>query len=485
MLLNIFNVVVKNDKIDKIYFMKGISMINVVLCGGNGTRLWPISRTNLPKQFLKMFDNESLFQRVCKINSDYCDNILIVSNSEQYFIALDQYEEIKSYLKNQEMLPIIEPVGKNTAPAIAFSAFASKPDEILFVTPSDHYIKNDKEYKNMIKRGKELAEDGFLVTFGIEPKYPETGYGYIESNGEDVKKFHEKPDLQTAKEYLKKGNFLWNSGIFMFKAAVFLNELKKYAPKIYETSKKAFLNAEKNGLLRINTEDMLKIPEDSIDYAVLEKSRKIKVVKSKIEWNDVGNFDALDKFFEKDEYGNTKNENLIARNSKNNFVFGKYKTIALNEIENMIIVDTPTALLISKKGESQKIKEIVKLVKEKREDLVKFGRTVYRPWGKFTNLEEGERFKVKRLFVNPGKRLSLQKHLHRSEHWTVVQGTATVEIDDKKFLLRPNESTYIPIGSTHRLTNSGKIPVEVIEVQVGEYLGEDDIIRFEDDFGRA
>jgi mannose-1-phosphate guanylyltransferase len=460
-------------------------MTNVVLCGGNGTRLWPISRSNLPKQFLQMFEGKSLFQKTCIKNADYCDQLLLISNAEQYFIAQDQYIDISESLNYKDMHSIIEPVGRNTAAAIAFAAMASNPNEVLFVTPSDHLIENDDRYKAMIERGEKLAKEGSLVTFGITPKSPETGYGYIEAKGEDVLSFHEKPNEKQAQKYLKEGNFLWNSGMFCFLAKTYLAELQSYAPEIYKAAKAAYENANKEGDTRIKTEDMLAIPEDSIDYAVLEKSKLVKVVRTDIEWNDIGSFDSLETVFEKDENKNTKMDNLVALNSHNNFVFGKYKTIALNHIDDMIIVETPTALLVSKKGKSQDIKKLVKILKQKDPKLVEFSRTVFRPWGKFTNLEEASRFKVKTLHVEPGKRLSLQKHLHRSEHWTVVQGTAHIQIDDKDFILTPNESTYIPIGAKHRLSNEGKVPLEIIEVQVGEYLEEDDIIRYADDFLRA
>lgn len=461
-------------------------MTNVILCGGNGTRLWPISRSNLPKQFLQIFEGESLFQKTCQQNAKYCEKLLLVTNAEQYFIASDQYLENKEVLTYRNVLSIIEPVGRNTAAAIAFAAMATNKEEILFVTPSDHLITNNNEYDIMLKNAQKLAEENYLVTFGIEPTAVETGYGYIEADGDNVKLFHEKPDKKTATQYVQQGNFLWNSGMFCFKAGVYLLELEKYAPEIYKATREAFKNSrQKEDELRIDTKDMLKIPENSIDYAVLEKSDKVKVVRTGITWNDVGTFDALENIFEKDENNNTNLENLVTFKSSNNFVFGKYKTIALNHVNDLIIVETPTALLISQKGTAQSIKDIVGLVKEKKPDLVTFGRTVYRPWGKFSTLEQRRRFKVKLIYVEPGKRLSLQKHLHRSEHWTVVQGSATVQLDDKEFLLTPNESTYISIGTKHRLSNNGKIPLEVIEVQVGEYLEEDDIIRYEDDFLRS
>ena len=470
-------------------------MVNLILCGGNGTRLWPVSRENMPKQFLKMFNGKSLFQQTVTRNSKYCDKLMVISNAQQFFIAKDQIEELN--FNDSSLSFIVEAIGRNTAAAIAFGAFMLDKDEICFVTPSDHLIEENDEYNLMIELAKKSANDGNLVVFGIEPHEAVTGYGYMEVQKSDkkvldIKAFKEKPDFETAQKYLhinfndsEKIEYFWNSGMFMFKAGVYLEELKKYSPEVFEASYSAYKNAKNSDFLQLRAEDMQNIPDISIDYAVMEKSEKIKVVKSNIKWNDIGSFDALDEIFEKDSNGNTKNDNLICVDSKNNFVFGKYKTIALNKIDDMIIVDTPSALLVTKKGESQTIKELVKKVKEKNPELVKFGRRVYRPWGNFTNIYTDSKFKVKTLFVKPGKRLSLQKHMHRSEHWVVVKGTATVEIDGKEFILRPNESSYIPIGAKHRLSNFGKIPLVIVEVQVGEYLGEDDIIRFKDDYGRV
>ena len=465
-------------------------MTNVILCGGSGTRLWPISRSNLPKQFLKMFDNRSLFQLTLLRNVKYSDETILVANATQYFIAKDQFQEIQDSIEGEEihfLTEIVEPMGRNTAASIALAALSVDPDTVLLVSPSDHLIDDNAEYAKTLERAKILAEEGYLVTFGISPSYPETGFGYIEAEGEEVLAFHEKPSSEKAREYIEKGNYFWNSGMFCFKASVYLEELERYAPEIYSATRKACVDACENEerFIRIATEDMIKIPEESIDYAVMEKSRKIRMVPAKIHWRDVGSFDSLDNEFPKDENGNTLNDNLVAIDSKNNFIFGKYKTTALIGVKNLIIVDTPTALLVCKKGEAQKVKELVTILKEKDPALVAFHRTVYKPWGKFTNLEEQPRFKVKNLHVYPGARLSRQKHFHRSEHWVAVRGTALVELDGKEFLLRPNESTYIPIGVVHRLSNPGKLPLEIIEVQVGEYLGEDDIVRYDDDYGRV
>jgi mannose-1-phosphate guanylyltransferase len=434
----------------------------------------------MPKQFVKLFNDKSLFQLTVERNEDSCEQQFIISNTEQYFLALDQLEELSS--SGNKFL--LEPMGRNTAPAIALACFALDKNEIVLVSSSDHLIKNESEYKKTVLKAQKLAEDNHLVTFGIRAEYPEIGYGYIEADGQDVKAFHEKPDKETAQKYVDAGNFYWNSGIFCFKAGVFLEELKCYSPTIYNASKIAYENAKKDTVLRISHEDMFNIPEDSIDYAVMEKSKKVKVISANIDWSDLGSFDALSKEFPKDKNGNSLNDNLIAINSKNNFVYGKERLISLVGIDDLIVVDTPDALLISKKGDSQKIKDIVKELKGRESDLHHIHLTVHRPWGTYTILEDKEQYKVKKIIVKSGKRLSLQKHFHRSEHWIVVSGTATVTVGDETRLIRPNESTYIKMGEIHRLENEGKIDVVLIEAQVGEYTGEDDIVRIEDDFER-
>ncbi|MGJ0323153.1 mannose-1-phosphate guanylyltransferase/mannose-6-phosphate isomerase [Aliarcobacter cryaerophilus] len=457
-------------------------MTNIILCGGSGTRLWPISRTLMPKQFVKLFEDKSLFQLTVERNSKLCKSSFIVSNSEQYFLALDQLEELN--IENNRYL--LEPIGRNTAPAIALACMQLDYDEIVLVTPSDHLIKDEKEYEKVLKKAKEFASENKLVTFGITPTFAETGFGYIETVNEfDVKAFHEKPNFEIATSYLKAGNYYWNSGMFCFKAGIFLEELKNYSPEIYETSKIAFENANNtNDLIRIKHEDMANIPEDSIDYAVMEKSNIVKVIPSNISWSDVGSFDSLYEELPRDENNNTINDNHISIDSKNNLVYGVERKIATVDIEDLIIIDSGDALLISKKGSSQKVKKVVEKLKETNSQLHNIHLTGYRPWGSYTVLEESTGYKIKRIEVNPGKRLSLQKHFHRSEHWIVVSGTATVTVGDEKRLVRPNESTYIKAGELHRLENEGKIPVVLIEAQVGEYTGEDDIVRVEDDFSR-
>jgi len=457
-------------------------MTNIILCGGNGTRLWPISRTLMPKQFVKLFSNKSLFQLTVERNSKVCKSQFIVSNTEQYFLALDQLDELKK-TNNQYLL---EPIGRNTAPAIALACMNLEYDEIVLVTPSDHLIKDEKEYEKVLKKAKEFAKDNKLVTFGITPTFAETGFGYIESVNEfDVKAFHEKPDFDTATSYLKAGNYYWNSGMFCFKAGVFLDELEKYSVEIYNQSVLAFNNASKDGIIRIKHEDMIAIPEDSIDYAVMEKSEIVKVIPSNINWSDVGSFDALFEELPKDKNGNTKNENHISIDSKNNLIYGNERVISTIDVEDLIIIDTGDALLISKKGSSQKVKKVVEKLKTSGSELHNIHLTGHRPWGTYTVLEEANGYKIKRIEVKPGSRLSLQKHFHRNEHWIVVSGTATVTVGDEKKYVRPNESTYIKMGELHRLENEGKIPVVLIEAQVGEYTGEDDIVRVSDDFKRS
>jgi mannose-1-phosphate guanylyltransferase len=441
----------------------------------------------MPKQFVKLFDEKSLFQLTVERNVKVCDKTFVVSNQEQYFLAYDQLEELQSRIdfEPSKTRYLLEPLGRNTAPAIALACMVIDPDEIVLVTPSDHLIKDEAAYQEVVQRAVQLAENGDLVTFGIKPHYPETGYGYIEADGEEVKSFREKPDLQTAQSYIDKGNYYWNSGMFCFRAGAFLDELKRYAPEIYETCELATVSQERNNpMVRIKYDAMVNIPSDSIDYAVMEKSNKVKVVPSNIDWSDLGSFDALYEELPKDENGNTVAKKHISIDSNNNLILSHNKKIATIDIEDLIIVDTPDALLISKKGSSQKVKKVVEKLKAKKSELTNIHTLAHRPWGTYEVLLSHDNYKIKRIIVKPGKRLSLQKHFHRNEHWIVVSGTATVTVGDEVKLIRPNESTYIKMGEIHRLENEGKIPVVLIEAQVGEYTGEDDIVRIEDDFKR-
>ncbi|MCQ2061273.1 MAG: mannose-1-phosphate guanylyltransferase/mannose-6-phosphate isomerase [Fibrobacter sp.] len=459
-------------------------MINLILCGGSGTRLWPISRSLMPKQFARLFEGSSLFQRTVRTNARICDAQYIVSNAEQYFLAKDQLEEVGAH--NSRFL--LEPVGRNTAPAIALACLSLNNDDIVLVSPSDHVIRKANAYEGCLKKAEEFAKAGALVTFGITPTGPETGYGYIEADGENVKRFVEKPDLETAKKYVESGRFFWNSGIFCFKVSTFLNELGKFSPDILAAAKRAYAGAKKeeqNSLIRIAYDDMMDIPSNSIDYAVMEKSSKVKVVPSDIGWSDLGAFDSLYGEYEHDVDGNNKNGKHLGLGTKNSLVLGNQRQICTIDLDQMLIVDTPDALLVAPLQSSQKVKKIVDELKARGSDLPTVPQTVNRPWGTYSVLESTDNYKMKRIVVRPGERLSLQKHLHRSEHWVVVNGTATCTVGDRIFYVRPNESTYIPAGTVHRLQNEGKLPLVIVEVQVGEYTGEDDIIRMQDDYKRS
>lgn len=459
-------------------------MTNIILCGGSGTRLFPLSRSNFPKQFMKIFRNSSeeshsLFQLTLLRNSKVCQNSLIVSNQEQYFLCLDQLAEIQ---KDSKFL--LESCARNTAAAIVLACLELPKEEIVLVTPSDHLIKDEKAYYKCVQRAQELAQMGHLVTFGIQPTSPEVGFGYIKVNGENVESFEEKPDLKTAQMYVESKNYYWNSGMFLFQVETLINECKIYAQEIYESC----LNVSKNATRKSNAiylNNMEKIPENSIDYAIMEQSKNIKSVPSEIAWSDVGSFDSLFEEFRKDESGNVIEGNVVLLESSNNFIYShnSNKTIATIGLKDYIVVDTGDCLLISKKGDSQKVKNIVSFLKD-RGEICKNHLTTFRPWGSYTILDSNFGYKIKRIVVNPGKRLSLQKHFHRNEHWIVVSGTASVEKEGEIILVRPNESIYIKMGEVHRLSNEGKIPVVLIEAQVGEYTGEDDIVRIEDDFNR-
>lgn len=467
-------------------------MINLILCGGSGTRLWPLSRKNFPKQFCNIAGDRSFFQETILRNSRVSGHIIVTSISNS-FIAKDQVSVAAS--NNQSLKYILEPAGRNTAPAVAIACFAVDKDEILLVTPSDHLITDLVSYDEVLTLAQKEAEEGFLVTFGIQPQYAETGYGYLEcdpAKGDtvvDVIKFHEKPDKDTADKYYQSGNYFWNSGMFCFKAGAFLDELKQHAPEIYEKSKIAYENAlskEADDIV-IDLQNMIDIPEDSIDYAVMEKSSKVRAVKSDIGWNDIGSFDALCDTFEKDDKENTKGQNQILLDSSNNFILAGNKQVVAIDVQDLVVVDTTDALLISKKGSTQDVKRAVdKLANgESTSELTVNHLTVNRPWGTYKVIEEDNDYKVKKIIVQPGRKLSLQSHLHRSEHWVVVSGKAKVTKGNQEFIVSDNESIYIPKKEKHRLECISETPLVIIEIQVGGYLGEDDIKRYEDDYSRS
>ncbi|MGG1637082.1 mannose-1-phosphate guanylyltransferase/mannose-6-phosphate isomerase [Paenibacillus sp. NRS-1760] len=449
-------------------------MINVVLCGGNGTRLWPVSRTLYPKQFNKFMSNRSLFQMTVERNHSICDHTLIVSNEEQYFLALDHLDE----LQMKEAKFLLEPIGRNTAPAIALASLSVDEEELLLITPSDHIVKNNEQYHSCLQKAKLLAEEGSLVTFGVTPGYPETGYGYIEANGSTVLSFKEKPDQKLAEKYIQQGNFYWNSGIFMFKAGAFLKELQRHAPEIYAASLTAFEKAYKyNEIYRIHASDMQSIPADSIDYAVMEKSSIVKVVASDFAWSDLGSFEALYEELPRNKEGNTITDQHIGIDSSRNLIVTNQRMVATVDVDDLVIVDTADALLISKQGSSQKVKQIVEELKSRRSNLSDNHVTAYRPWGNHTVLDKSQNYKIKKVIVKPGQKLSIQKHFHRNEHWIVVSGTALITVNGEQSLLRTNESTFIRMGDEHFVENPGKIDLHLIEVQAGEYVEEDDVVR--------
>ena len=473
-------------------------MLSAILVGGSGTRLFPFSRKNFPKQFLKIWDNESLFQKTVKRNLNTVNSIndiIIITNNDYQFHIKNQLKEILD--KEFPLNIILEPIGRNTAPAIALAAkyalekLNADENEVLFISPSDHLISPDDKFKEYVKKAEDLAKQGYIVTFGIRPNKPETGYGYIEKNGKleteieayKVKQFHEKPDLETAKKYVLSGDYFWNSGMFAFSIKTILEEFKKYAPEIYN-----LLENKTFEEVIITFSDM---PDISIDYAVMEKTDKAVVLPLDIMWSDVGSWDSVYEVSEKDGNQNVKIGNVIDIDTKNSLIMGDKRLIATIGLEDLIIVETPDAIVIAKKGEGQKIKDLVNILKNEEETkhLTEFHTKVYRPWGSYTELEKGERYRIKRITVQPGEKLSLQMHHHRSEHWIVVKGTAKIILENKdgsfmEFYKHENESAYVPKTTKHRLINTGKIPLELIEVQVGEYVEEDDIVRYDDEYNR-
>lgn len=467
-------------------------MIPIILSGGSGTRLWPLSRSLYPKQFLPLHTEKTLFQEtVARLKKSGLDDPMVVCNEEHRFIVAENMQQMG--LKAHSI--ILEPVGRNTAPAIAAAALLATNDNndpLLMVLPADHIIEDLDVFQAAIETAKSYAEKGHIVTFGIKPNEPNTGYGYIEmgealsNNANKIKDFKEKPDLKTAEAFLEDGNFLWNSGMFCFKASSYLQELEKHQPGLI-TNVKASVEAAETDLDfdRLAKAEFEKCHDISIDYAVMEHTDKGVVVGLDANWSDIGAWDSVWKLAQKDNNGNVCKGDIITEESHDNYIYSKDKLISALGVENLIIIDTQDALLIAAKDKAQDIKVIVdKLKKEKRQEALHH-KTVYRPWGHYTSISQGERYQAKRIFVKPGAKLSIQKHHHRSEHWIVVKGTAKVTKGEETFMLTENESTYLPIGIVHALENPGKIPLEIIEVQTGSYLGEDDIIRLEDRYGRA
>ncbi len=465
----------------------------VILAGGSGTRLWPLSRRTFPKQFLKLNGNKSLLQktveRFLKVVSS--EDIIIMTNKDYKFLVLAELKNAGFNIPEENI--VLEPAIKNTAPAIALAMkFAlekmeSNQEDVLFVSPSDHIIKPEDKFLKYLEKAETLAKKGYIVTFGIKPEKPETGYGYIkaknneqideikELNAFPVEKFTEKPDLRTAKKYLSEGNYFWNSGMFCFGIKTMQEEFAKFEPEIAKIFDLSFEETVKK---------FSELPEISIDYAVMEKTNKAVVLPLDIYWSDIGSWDAVYEALDKDEAQNVKTGEVISVDTKNSLILGNKRLVVACGVEDLAIIDTDDAILILKKDMSQRVKDIVNLLKKDGHPSVLEHKTVFRPWGSYTVLEEGARYKIKKVVVNPGAKLSLQMHYHRSEHWIVVRGTAKVTVGDKEIFVHENESVFVPPTTLHRIENPGKIPLEIIEVQSGEYLEEDDIVRFDDVYGR-
>ncbi|MDA9801538.1 mannose-1-phosphate guanylyltransferase/mannose-6-phosphate isomerase [Candidatus Pseudothioglobus singularis] len=464
-------------------------IIPVILSGGSGSRLWPLSRELYPKQFISLVNKTSLFQDTIKRLPNELSAPLVICNEEHRFIVAEQLRQINSSNKGI----ILEPIGKNTAPAIAIAAIdlmKDNEDPTLLVLSADHLISNNKEFMNSIINAGKIANEGKIVALGVKPNKPEVGYGYIKAknsnnNYSDISSFTEKPNLKTASKFLESDNYFWNSGIFIVKASVYLNELNKYEPEILSACKKSYLNTPKDqDFIRLDKEEFDKCPNKSIDYAVMEKTKKGVIVPFNGPWSDLGSWSTLWNSKIKDNNNNVIDGDIELNKVHNSYIHSSNRLVAVNDISDLIIIDTQDALLVSSKKNSQDIKSIVeKLKRDNRSESINH-RKVLRPWGYFDSIDNGEGFQVKRIVVNPGSKLSLQKHKKRSEHWVIVKGRALITCGEKVFYLDQNQSTFIPKEEIHRLENKEDIPLEIIEIQTGEYLGEDDIIRLEDDYQR-
>jgi mannose-1-phosphate guanylyltransferase len=458
----------------------------VVMAGGSGTRLWPLSRAGHPKQFLALNGEDTMLQATMKrLEHLKVNSSVIICNEEHRFFVAEQLREI-----NKLDSIILEPIGRNTAPAIALAAFAAEDDPLLLVLAADHVIQDDLAFTQAVTEALPLAQAGKLVTFGIVPNEPHAGYGYVKKGekvmgGFVVDKFVEKPSSDVAQEYLDSGDYLWNSGMFLFRASRYLEELKTYRSDIFDACEISMVDVESDlDFIRVNKDKFKACPSDSVDYAVMEKTADAAVVPIDAGWSDIGSWSSLWDISEKDEHGNVIHGDVFLHNTNNSFVRTDGKLVASVGVDNLVIVSTKDALLVANKNSVQDVKVIVQRLKDDQRSEWDSNREVFRPWGKYDSVDIGNRYQVKRITVNPGAKLSVQMHHHRAEHWVVVSGSARVTNGEKTFLLSENQSTYIPIGVVHALENPGKVDLELIEIQSGSYLGEDDIVRLEDQYGR-
>lgn len=479
-----------------------MTVLPVVLSGGAGTRLWPVSREGHPKPFMKLADGESLLQKSYRRAAaiDHVSEILTITNRDYYFKSKDEFQSVQPRTGTASASFLLEPCGRNTAPAIALGALYAAdfhgPDTVLLVLPADHLIRDQAAFAGNVQQAVPLAASGKLVTFGIKPTAPETGFGYIEcgapceNGGRIVARFAEKPSPENARAYLQAGNYLWNSGMFCFSASTMLSQLEKHAPDLYGKALACWRASRDTAgdarrMVEIDADTFAELPDISIDYAVMEKSSEVAVIPAEFDWSDIGSWNAISELTPPDEAGNRVVGEAVLVNTSDCYIQSEDRLVATVGLENLVIVDTPDAVLVARRDQTQDVKQVVRQLKQMAHESYRLHRTVSRPWGTYTVLEEGSRFKIKRIEVKPGASLSLQMHHHRSEHWVVVNGVAKVINGEQEYLINTNESTYIPAGHQHRLENPGVIDLVMIEVQSGEYLGEDDIVRYQDIYGRS
>ena len=472
----------------KMFNSSNTDNIPVILAGGSGTRLWPLSRTMYPKQFLSLGSSDkSLLQNTMNRAKAGCGGAqIIVCNEEHRFLTAEQMRE-----SGHQGSIILEPAARNTAPAIALAALHAlqiNDNAVLTVLAADHMIDNISKFAEHISEAIAQAKQGALVTYGIVPEHPETGYGYIKAESEGIsriERFEEKPNEETARRFVESGDYYWNSGMFTFLAQTYLDELSKYAPEIVDACTESYTNAERDmDFIRVEKQSFSRCESISVDYAVMEKTANAMVVPFTAGWSDIGSWDAVHAIMKKDNNGNSVNGDAILTDSKNCHVHADSRLVATLGISDISIIETTDCVLVTHNDHAQYTKKIAEFLKSSGRTEADIHTKVFRPWGSYQSINMGDRFQVKRITVKPGARLSLQKHYHRAEHWIVVEGTAIVTCNDAELTLTENQSTYLPLGATHRLENPGKIPLELIEVQSGSYLGEDDIVRFEDNYGR-